>query len=100
MKLFALLNAALPMLIDNVVKQDGDPVATAKLLLDEIPEDEAGLNDALYQLVQSPPQEFLDKLALADKRVREYAEWFEKLRAALLTEFDPDIRVPQSENTK
>jgi hypothetical protein len=97
MKLLALLNSALPMLIDGIVLKNGSATDTAKLLMDEIPEDDAGLNDALYQLIQSPAQEFNAKLCLADKRAADHAPWFESLRVALLSEFDPDTRVPQTE---
>lgn len=94
MKLLAMLIEMLPMLIDNVVTKDGDPVATAKLLMDGISEEDTALNDALYQLIQSPPAEFNAKLCLADKRAAQHIEWFEAMRGAMLTAFDPDTRTP------
>jgi hypothetical protein len=49
-------------------------------------------DDHLYRLVAS--ERFVKNLALLNKRVNDYAPWFEQLRAAMLAEFDtggPDV---------
>jgi hypothetical protein len=96
MKLIAMLTEFLPMLIDNFAAKDANPADVSKLTMDNLPEDDTGLNDALYQMIQSEPKEFLAKLATMDARVKEHAEWFEKYRVALLAAFDPDARVAQT----
>jgi hypothetical protein len=95
MKLLAVLQTGLPDIITHGPEKKSDPVMLAKLVMDGLPEDDAGLNDAFYQLIQSPAEEFLAKLAIVDARAREHAVWFESFRVALLGEFEPDERVPQ-----
>jgi hypothetical protein len=96
MKLIAMLTEFLPMLIDNFALKGAEAGDVSKLTLDNLPEEDVGLNDALYQLIQSEPAEFLAKLATMDARVKDHAEWFEEYRQALLAAFDPDERVPQT----
>ena len=96
MKLIAMMSEFLPMLIDNFAAKDANPADVSKLTLDNLPEEDSGLNDALYQMIQSEPAEFLAKLATMDARVKGHAEWFEAYRVALLGAFDPDTRVPQT----
>jgi hypothetical protein len=95
MKLIAMLTEFLPMLIDNFALKGAEPSDVSKLTMDNLPEEDIGLNDALYQMIQSEPAEFLAKLATMDPRAKDHAEWFEKYRLALLEAFDPDQRAPQ-----
>ena len=97
MKLIAMLSKFLPVLIDNFAAKDADPADVAKLTMDNLPEDDAGMNDALYQLIQSPADEFLAKLATMDARVKNHAAWMEEFRVALLAAFEPDERIPQTQ---
>lgn len=95
MKLFAVLESGLPQIIEHGAAKNSPADILAKIVMDELPEDDAGLNDAFFQLIQSPKDEFLAKLAVVDARVKEFPEWFESFRLALLGEFDPDERAPQ-----
>jgi hypothetical protein len=67
----------------NLAQQGADPKEAAGLVMDLIPDK---YDDHLYRLVAS--ERFVKNLALLNKRVNEYAPWFEQLRAAMLAEFD------------
>lgn len=90
MKLLAVLTEALPFVIANGPEKKTDPATMAELVLENLPEDDTDLNDALYALIQSTPEKFLGKLALIDSKVNAHAEWFEKFRLALNVEYTPD----------
>jgi hypothetical protein len=67
----------------NLAQQGADPKEAAGLVMDLIPD---RYDDHLYRLVAS--ERFVKNLALLNKRVNDYAPWFEQLRAAMLAEFD------------
>jgi len=99
MKLHAVLTEGVPQILAVGPIPKNDPALVAKLVMDEFPEEDTELNAALYQLIQSPGPEFLQKLALFDKRVLDFPEWFEAFAVALNAEFDPD-KIPVKEDAK
>lgn len=64
-----------------------DPVEVAKLVLDMLPENQA-VDDQIYALVSNP--ESFKRLALLSPQVGEHAEWFERLRIAMVAEYETD----------
>lgn len=63
-----------------------DPQAAANLVMETIPE---SADDQLGELVQNAAS-FATKIGLLVPECRNHVEWFERLRVALLAEFDPD----------
>lgn len=86
MKLLAELAQLLPLLID-MAKKNGDAAEVAKMILGAMPDDPA-YNDALFDFVQD--ENCVGRLALLNSEVEPHREWFTKLRAAMLAEFEPD----------
>ena len=75
----------------ELAAQGADPKETAKLVMDLMPSS-AEMDDQLYKLVETPDN--FARRALLSAKVREYREWFEALRVAILAEFEPDKTDP------
>lgn len=61
------------------------PEEAAALILDMAPQE---ADDQLFDIASS--DRFVTNMTLLDGRVKQHAEWFEKLRHAILAEFEPD----------
>lgn len=81
------LNAALNTIIE-LADKGREPEKVAKLVLDSIPE---GEESTFYDRIIN--DDFISQCELLNDRVTAHRPWFEALRAAMLSEFEPDSAV-------
>lgn len=70
-----------------MAENNEDPVEVAKLVLDSIPDDE-NIDAQLYAIISD--EKAFGRLMLLAPQLKPHKEWFEKLRVALLAEFDAE----------
>lgn len=85
----AMLAQLAPQLdqLATLAEQKQDPAEVAKLVMDMLPQNEQ-IDQQLYGIVAD--QKSFARLMLLAPRMKDHAEWFEKLRVALVEEFEEE----------
>lgn len=71
----------------TLAEQGADPVEVSKLVMDMLPADE-NLDRQLYSIIADP--EAFKRLTLLAPRMKAHEEWFEKVRVAMVAEFEEE----------
>lgn len=88
--MLAQLKPQLDQLAD-IAAAGADPVETAKLVMDTLPANEE-FDEVLYQQVADPSK--FKRLFLISPKLGQHADWAEKLRLAILAEYEEPDSVP------
>lgn len=85
----AMLAQLAPQLeqLATLAEQGADPVEVSKLVFDMLPQND-DIDQQLYGIVSDAAS--FNRLALLAPKMRAHADWFEKLRLAMLAEFAED----------